>query len=80
MKFPRKSIKLGLTSALVSLGLSTAAMAQDYDWPRLLVIGTPGTSSGSFASTNGWGPTLQKKPEPQYGSYPKTANQCVTNV
>ena len=61
MKFPRKSIKLGLTTALVSLGLSTAAMAQDYDWPRLLVIGTPGTSSGSFASTNGWGPTLQKE-------------------
>ncbi|MEH6647630.1 TAXI family TRAP transporter solute-binding subunit [Sulfitobacter sp.] len=54
-------MKLGLGSALVTLGLSTAAMAQDYDWPRLLVIGTPGTSTGSFASTNGWGPTLQKE-------------------
>lgn len=38
----------------------TAAQADDDSMPNLLVIGTPGTSSGSFASTNGWGPTLQK--------------------
>lgn len=61
MRKLNKSVRLGLGSALVTLGLSTVAMAQDYDWPRLLVIGTPGTSSGSFASTNGWGPTLQKE-------------------
>ncbi|MGD9862385.1 MAG: TAXI family TRAP transporter solute-binding subunit [Pseudodonghicola sp.] len=48
-------------SVIVALGLSTAAAAQDYQWPRLLVIGTPGTSTGSFASTNGWGPILQKE-------------------
>lgn len=45
----------------VMLGLSGAALAQEkFDWPRLLVIGTPGTASGSFASTNGWVPILQK--------------------
>lgn len=38
----------------------TSAQADDDSMPNLLVIGTPGTSSGSFASTNGWGPTLQK--------------------
>ncbi|WP_121066685.1 TAXI family TRAP transporter solute-binding subunit [Chachezhania antarctica] len=58
---------LGMVSAtalgalVVSLGLAAPAQAQDYEWPRLLVIGTPGTSSGSFASTNGWGPVLQKE-------------------
>ncbi|KIN71126.1 TAXI family TRAP transporter solute-binding subunit [Sulfitobacter guttiformis] len=61
MNFSKVSTRLGLSSALVIFGLSTSAMAQDYDWPRLLVIGTPGTSTGSFASTNGWGPALQKE-------------------
>ncbi|MBM1690505.1 TAXI family TRAP transporter solute-binding subunit [Sulfitobacter geojensis] len=61
MKNTNKFMRLGLGSVLVTLGLSTASMAQDYEWPRLLVIGTPGTSSGSFASTNGWGPALQKE-------------------
>lgn len=36
------------------------AQAEDFEWPRLLVIGTPGTASGSFASTNGWAPVLQE--------------------
>lgn len=47
-------------AAAVSLSVSaTVAQAEDYDLPRLLVIGTPGTSSGSFASTNGWAPVLK---------------------
>ena len=47
-------------AAAVSLGVSaTVVQAEDYDLPRLLVIGTPGTSSGSFASTNGWAPVLK---------------------
>ncbi|MBB3994441.1 hypothetical protein GGR95_002087 [Sulfitobacter undariae] len=53
--------KAAVGSLVMALGLSTAAGAQDFDWPRLLVIGTPGTSTGSFASTNGWGPTLQNE-------------------
>ncbi|MEQ6250662.1 TAXI family TRAP transporter solute-binding subunit [Sulfitobacter sp. HNIBRBA3233] len=61
MKSTKKFTQLVLGSALATFGLSAAAMAQDYDWPRLLVIGTPGTSTGSFASTNGWGPTLQEE-------------------
>lgn len=48
-------------SIVVTLGLSGAVLAQDYEWPRLLVIGTPGTPTGSFASTNGWGPVLQRE-------------------
>jgi len=59
MKKLTTSAKAALGSIVVTLGLSGAAVAQDYDWPRLLVIGTPGTSTGSFASTNGWGPILQ---------------------
>ncbi len=47
------------SSLVVTLGLSGVAKAQEYEWPRLLVIATPGTQSGSFASTNGWGPVLQ---------------------
>ncbi len=53
--------KGALGSLVLALGLSTGAAAQDFEWPRLLVIGTPGTASGSFASTNGWGPILQKE-------------------
>ncbi|WP_339842607.1 TAXI family TRAP transporter solute-binding subunit [uncultured Halopseudomonas sp.] len=54
-------ISLSLAGALV---FSPASLADgggdDNVLPNLLVIGTPGTSSGSFASTNGWGPILQK--------------------
>lgn len=56
-----KFAKSATGSLVLTLGLSTGAIAQEYDWPRLLVIGTPGTSTGSFASTNGWGPTLQQE-------------------
>lgn len=45
-------------SAIVATGIAHGA---DFEWPRLLVIGTPGTNSGSFASTNGWAPVLQKE-------------------
>jgi TRAP transporter TAXI family solute receptor len=51
--------KAAAGSLVLSLGLASAGIAQEYEWPRLLVIGTPGTSTGSFASTNGWGPALQ---------------------
>ncbi len=47
-------------AAALTLGTASVAQADDYDWPRLLVVGTPGTSSASFASTNGWAPLLQK--------------------
>lgn len=47
-------------AAVLALGATSVSHAEDYDWPRLLVVGTPGTSSASFASTNGWGPVLQK--------------------
>lgn len=48
-----------LGAATLAMGLSGAAWADDFSWPRLMVIATPGTSSGSFASTNGWAPILQ---------------------
>ncbi|MFW5823356.1 MAG: TAXI family TRAP transporter solute-binding subunit [Marinobacter sp.] len=54
---PRTLVSLATALALgVSAGV---AQAEDYELPRLLVIGTPGTSSGSFASTNGWAPVLK---------------------
>lgn len=55
---------LGAAVAIgAALAFATTSFAQgsDYKWPRLLVIGTPGTASGSFASTNGWAPVLQKE-------------------
>lgn len=53
-----------LLSATIAVSLCVSAgvaQAEDYDLPRLLVVGTPGTSSGSFASTNGWAPVLKKQ-------------------
>lgn len=53
---------LGTVSALIlSLGLAASAAADDFKWPRMTVIGTPGTASGSFASTNGWAPVFQEQ-------------------
>ncbi|MCL5041255.1 MAG: hypothetical protein M1440_02070 [Gammaproteobacteria bacterium] len=49
-----------LISGLLAAGSSSLFGANASALPELLVIGTPGTSSGSFASTNGWGPMLQK--------------------
>ena len=40
---------------LTILGMSLFASARDFKWPRLIKIATPGTQSGGFASTNGWG-------------------------
>ncbi len=45
----------------LSAGITATAQADDYDWPRMLRIATPGTASGSFASTNGWSPILQSQ-------------------
>jgi len=61
MKTSRTSPVTALGALVVALGLAAPAVAQDFEWPRLLVIGTPGTASGSFASTNGWGPILQQE-------------------
>ena len=57
---PRAGVATLLATAM-SLAVGGSVSAQEYEWPRLLVIGTAGTSSGSFASTNGWAPILQKK-------------------
>lgn len=58
---PKKMLRL-LGTVSIALGLSGAALAEDdFEWPRLMVIGTPGTASGSFASTNGWAPVLQSE-------------------
>lgn len=46
--------------AALALGGASVAQGADYEWPRLLVVATPGTSSASFASTNGWAPVMQK--------------------
>jgi len=35
------------------------AQSKEFQWPPVLRVGTPGTQSGSFASTNGWAPKLQ---------------------
>ncbi|WP_339798645.1 TAXI family TRAP transporter solute-binding subunit [uncultured Marinobacter sp.] len=48
-------------AAAIAIGTSSMAYASDYEMPRLMVIGTPGTSSGSFASTNGWAPIFQQQ-------------------
>lgn len=53
----------GTAVALVAgLALGSAAVAEtsEFQMPRLMVIGAAGTSGGSFASTNGWAPILQK--------------------
>lgn len=50
-----------LTTALLVSGTAFAAEDSDFEWPRLLVVATPGTGSASFASTNGWAPVLQKE-------------------
>jgi len=53
---------LGAAIAIgAALAFATTSHADDYKWPRMLVVGTPGTASGSFASTNGWAPVLQQE-------------------
>jgi len=53
----------GVAPALIVAAsfVATSLQAQEYKWPRMLVIGTPSTSTGSFASTNGWAPVLQQE-------------------
>lgn len=63
MKVTSLKTLLGVSLSLagvLALGPVNLVHADEYALPNLLVIGTPGTSSGSFASTNGWGPILQK--------------------
>ena len=58
--FPRRPWLALAAAASLSLAFSAPAQADDYKWPRMLVIGTPGTQGATFASTNGWAPLLQK--------------------
>ncbi len=53
-------------SILAGLTYATTGFAEsaEYKWPKLLVVGTPGTASGGFASTNGWAPVLQQSGGP----------------
>lgn len=57
--------------ALLTCGAAGAAESASYKWPKLLVIGTPGTSSGGFASTNGWAPVLQQDGGPNVRVIPE---------
>lgn len=64
MKKPtiRQTLATAVSAAAVLAAVGTsAAQAAEFKWPRLLVIGTSGTNSGGFASTNGWAPILQKE-------------------
>ena len=61
--FTRRALGAALGAA-GTLALTSTAVAQDYEWPRLLVIGTPGTSSSAFAATNGWAALLQEQEGP----------------
>lgn len=62
IRFTKSRLISGLSlAAALSIGSAGLAHGADYDMPRLLVIGTPGTSSGSFASTNGWAPVFQEE-------------------
>ena len=44
-----------------SFGLAqqTTSKAKDFQWPPVIRVGTPGTQTSSFASSNGWAPKLQ---------------------
>lgn len=60
-KLLKNALRGGLYMAVaLTIGGGGVAHSADYKMPRMLVIGTAGTSSGSFASTNGWAPTFQK--------------------
>ncbi|MEC9344698.1 MAG: TAXI family TRAP transporter solute-binding subunit [Pseudomonadota bacterium] len=61
MKSSTPRILAAATAFVAGMVLSTVALADDFKWPRLLVIGTPGTASGAFASTNGWAPIFQNE-------------------
>ncbi|MFA7504989.1 MAG: TAXI family TRAP transporter solute-binding subunit [Burkholderiaceae bacterium] len=62
----RRTLGAAVAVGAAALAFSTTTLAQgsDYKWPRLLVIATPGTATGSFASTNGWAPVLQNEMGP----------------
>ncbi|MFW5823360.1 MAG: TAXI family TRAP transporter solute-binding subunit [Marinobacter sp.] len=54
-------LKPAMLSLAVTLGATGTAMADYDDLPRLLVVGTPSTQTGSFASTNGWAAVYQEQ-------------------
>lgn len=59
MKIP--FLRPALLSLAVTVGAAGAAQGNVDDLPRLLVIGTPSTQTGSFASTNGWAAIYQEQ-------------------
>jgi len=59
MKIP--FLRPALLSLAVTVGATSVANADYEDLPRLLVIGTPSTQTGSFASTNGWAAIYQEQ-------------------
>ncbi|MFN3275604.1 MAG: TAXI family TRAP transporter solute-binding subunit [Paracoccus sp. (in: a-proteobacteria)] len=48
-------------AAVAISALGGLASADEFDWPRMMVIATPGTMTASFASTNGWLPIFQRE-------------------
>lgn len=64
MKLLRRTGAALSVAAALTIGSSSFAQDGDFKWPRMLVVATPGTSSGSFASTNGWAPIMQKQVGP----------------
>jgi len=61
-RFIKSTLFSGISlAAALAIGGAGVAHSADYEMPRLLAIGTPGISSGSFASTNGWAPIFQEE-------------------
>ena len=56
----RRLLAAVAVAAVGAVFVATAPAQDSYKWPRLLVIGAPGTGSGAFASTNGWAPIFQR--------------------
>lgn len=48
-------------TAALTLGSASVAHASDFDWPRMLIVGTTSTATGGFASSNAWAPIMQKQ-------------------
>lgn len=58
-RFSTAAATASILLAGLVLGMGAHAQTPEVDWPPMLRIGTPGTVTGSFASTNGWAPLLE---------------------